>query len=214
MVLFVISANATKTNFILNTAGLLDERAYIKINEIGTEVKSKLNVNIYIDVKGDNGINPELPMRERIKLMKQKEVELRKGLIKPYALLTIALDQKYSNILYSKELENIIDRDDVLDDYVIPLLAAKDKNTLKSKVSAAVFNGYAQIADSIANNKNIKLVSSVGSEGKIAGTIWKVFMYTMVIIGIVSYFFIILREKKYKKIHKQELEKDEKAKNE
>jgi len=195
-----LSAATVKTNYILNTSGLLDERAYIKINEIGTEVKEKLNINIYLDVKGDNGINIDLPMKEKIKLMKESEKELVKNLKKPYVVLTLALDQKYSNILFSNdELKKIVDRDDVLDGYVIPLLAAKDKNTLMSKVSASTFNGYAQIGDSIAQSKNIKLISSIGSEGKTAGTIWKVFMYTMVLIGIVSYFFIILKEKKYKK---------------
>jgi hypothetical protein len=210
IILFVVSANATQINFILNTGGLLDERAFIKINEIGSEVKSKLNMNIYLDVKGNNGINPDLPMREKIKLMKQKEAELVANLVKPYVILTIALDQKYSNILYSQGLKNIIDRDDILDGYVIPLLAAKDKNTLISKVSASVFNGYAQIADSIAKSKDIKLVSSIGSEGKTASSIWKVFMYTMVLIGIISYFFIILKEKKYTKefYRRKELEKN------
>ena len=214
MILFVVSANATKTNFILNTGGLLDERAFIKINEIGAESKAKLDVNIYLDVKGDNGIDPELPMSKRIKLMKQKEIELVKNLKKPYAILTIALDQKYSNILYSDKLKDIIDRDDILDGYVIPLLAAKDKNTLKSKVSAAVFNGYAQIADSIAQTKDIKLLSSIGSEGKTAGAIWKVFMYTMVLIGIISYFFIILKEKKYKKEFYRRKEEEKKLEEE
>ena len=205
-----INANEIKQNFILNTGGLIDERAFIKINDIGKEVKTKLNVNIYLDVKGDNGINPDLPMRDRIKLMKLKEKELIGELKKPYAVLTISLDQKYSNILFSDGLSEIIDRDDILDGYVIPLLAAKDKNTLKSKVSAAAFNGYAQIADSLALDKDIKLVSSIGSEGKTAGTIWKMFMYTMVLIGIISYFFIILKEKKYKKEfdRRKELEKE------
>jgi len=213
-----LNANVTKTNYILNTGGLLDERAYIKINEIGAEVKEKLNVNIYLDVKGDNGINIDLPMKEKIKLMKVAEKTLVKDLKKPYVILTLALDQKYSNILFSNnELKEIVDRDDVLDGYVIPLLAAKDKNTLMSKVSASTFNGYAQIGDAIAKSKNIKLESSIGSEGKTAGTIWKVFMYTLVLIGIVSYFFIILKEKKYKKefYRRKEEEKinDEKKEN-
>ncbi len=198
-VFLTISLNAQKMDFVLNTSGLLDPRAYAKIDQIGNEVKQKLGVNIYLDIKGNNGIDLDLPIRERIKLMKVKEKELVKNLKKPYVILTVALDQQYSNILYSKDMAKIIDRDDILDGYVIPLLAAQDKNTLKSKVSAAVFNGYAQIGDSIAQSKNLKLVSSIGSEGKTAGTIWKVFVYTLVLIGIISYFVIIMREKKYKK---------------
>lgn len=198
-IVFATFANATKTDFILNTGGLIDQRAYIKVNEIGSEVKSKLNVNIYLDVKGDNGLDITLPMKDKIKLMKIKEQELIKNLKKPFVILTISLDQKYSNILFSAELENIIDRDDILDGYVIPLLAAKDKNLLKSKVSAASLNGYAQIGDALAQNKNIELKSSIGSEGKTASTIWKMFMYTVVVFGIIAYFIVILKEKKIRR---------------
>lgn len=194
----VITLQASKIEYILNTSGLLDPRAFDKITQIGDEVKEKIGVNIYLDIKGDNGISLDLSMKERIKLMKEKEKELVENLVQPYVVLSIALDQQYANIMYAGIQKDSIDKDDILDGYVIPLLAAKDKNTLKSKVSAAAFNGYAQIGDSLAKTKNIELVSSIGSEGKTAGTIWKVFMYTMVLIGIVSYFFIILREKKYK----------------
>jgi hypothetical protein len=109
----------------------------------------------------------------------------------------------YANILMTDDLKNIIDKDDILDGYVIPLLASKDKNTLFAKTSAAVLNGFAQIADSIAKSKNIKLKSSIGNEGKVAGTIWKMLMYTLVLTGIILYAVIIMREKKYKKLAKQ-----------
>lgn len=82
---------------------------------------------------------------------------------------------------------------------MVPLLASFDKNELQSKVSASVLNGVAQIADVIAKSKNIKLKSSIGSAGKTAGSIWQMFIYTIVLLGIISYFFIILREKKLKK---------------
>ncbi|MDD2699300.1 MAG: hypothetical protein PHF17_10900 [Arcobacteraceae bacterium] len=212
-ILLSFSYGAT-ANFILNTGGLLDERAAQKINTIGTEVNTKLGVHIYLDVKGDNGINPDLPLKERIAIMKTKEEQLilqvqnDMNQSKSFAILTLALDQKYANILMSDDLKSILDRDSILDGYVIPLVAAQDKNTLNSKVSAATLNGYAQIADSLAKNKNITLQSSIGSEGKIASTIWKVFMYTIVLIGIILYFVIILREKKIKKAYNEKLKKE------
>jgi len=55
------------------------------------------------------------------------------------------------------------------------------------------------MADSVANSQNIKLESSIGSEGKTAGTIWKVFMYFIVLTGLGLYVIIILKERKYKK---------------
>ena len=69
---------------------------------------------------------------------------------------------------------------------------------MNSKVSAAALNGYAEISEEIALSKGVTLTSSIGSEGKTASTIWKVFMYTMVLSGIILYFLVILREKKIK----------------
>jgi hypothetical protein len=191
-------------SYILTHDGLIDQRAQNKILEIGDEVKLKLQTNIYIDIKEDNGLNIELPRAERIKLMKIIEKKLVKDLKPPYAILTIAVNQLYANILMSNDLKDVINKDDILDGYVIPLLASKDKNTLFAKTSAATLNGFAQLADSVAKSKNIKLNSSIGSEGKVAGTIWKMFMYTLVLTGIILYAVIVMREKKWKKIIKEQ----------
>ena len=199
VLLYVLNLQATQNPYILTHDGLIDSRAQDKILEIGNESKEKLGINLYIDIKEDNGIDPKEKRDIRKTLMKEKEQEIVSKLEKPYAVLTISINQLYTNILMSEDLKKIIDRDDILDNYVIPLLASKDKNSLFAKTSAAVLNGFAQMADSVAESKNIKLESSIGSEGKTAGTIWKVFMYTLVVVGLFLYVVIILRERKYKK---------------
>jgi len=199
VLLYVLNLQATQNPYILTHDGLIDSRAQVKILEIGNESKAKLGINLYIDIKEDNGIDPKEKRDIRKTLMKEKEQEIVSKLEKPYAVLTISINQLYTNILMSEDLKKIIDRDDILDNYVIPLLASKDKNSLFAKTSAAVLNGFAQMADSVAESKNIKLESSIGSEGKTAGTIWKVFMYTLVVVGLFLYVVIILRERKYKK---------------
>ena len=199
VLLYVLNLQATQNPYILTHDGLIDSRAQDKILEIGNESKEKLGINLYIDIKEDNGIDPKEKRDIRKTLMKEKEKEIVSTLEKPYAVLTISINQLYTNILMSEDLKKVIDRDDILDNYVIPLLASKDKNSLFAKTSAAVLNGFAQMADSVAESKNIKLESSIGSEGKTAGTIWKVFMYTLVVVGLFLYVVIILRERKYKK---------------
>jgi hypothetical protein len=200
----ISSIYAMQKVYIINHSGLIDNRAHEKINSIGDEVQKKLDTEIYLDVKGNNGINLSKSIKQRILLMNDIEKNMIKNIRditkKQFVILSIALDQKYANILFSNEqLKNIINRDDVLDEYVIPLLAAKDKNTLKSKVSAAVLNGYAQIGDILAYNKNIELKSSIGNAGKVTSSIWKVFIYTLVVIGLIAYVVVIMRERKYKK---------------
>lgn len=203
LITLLVSILDAKSNYVLYDSGLLDKRAYEKIKEIGDEVKTKIGINLYLDIKANNGINIKDDRKSRIEQMRKKEALLVKDLKAPYIVLSMALEQRYAGILTSPDLKNIIDKDDILGGYVIPLLASKDKNTLFAKCSAASLNGFAQIADSLAENKNIKLVSSIGSEGKTASSIWRVFMYTLVIIGIISYTVIVLREKKYKKINEE-----------
>ncbi len=198
LAMFTLTLWANQNPFILTHDGLIDQRAQDKIFQIGSETKSKLNVNLYVSIEENNGIDMDKPIEERRKLMKLYEQKLLKDVKRPYVLLSLVIDQKYANILMSDDLKNVVNKDDVLDDYVIPLLASKDKNSLFAKTSAASLNGFAQIADSIAQSKNIKLESSIGSEGKTAGTVWRVFMYTLVAAGILLYALIILREKKFK----------------
>ncbi|MEA3383805.1 MAG: hypothetical protein U9Q20_03890 [Campylobacterota bacterium] len=201
--LLVGTLYANTNGYIISHDDLIDQRAQDKMLEITKEAKVKLGVNLYIDIKENNGINPELPRKERQKLAKVMEKNLVKDLKPPYAVLTMGIDQLYINILTSDDLKDVIDKDDVLDSYVIPLLASKDKNTLFAKTSAATLNGIAQMADSIASSKGIKLDSSIGSEGKTASTIWRMFMYTLVLAGIILYAVIVLRERKYKKLGSQ-----------
>jgi hypothetical protein len=65
-----------------------------------------------------------------------------------------------------------------------------------AKVSAALFNGYAAITDKIAENRGIELKSSIGSVGTLTSTIWRVLMYTIIVIGLILYTIAILKSKK------------------
>ena len=81
----------------------------------------------------------------------------------------------------------------------MPLLASKDKNSLFAKASAAVLNGYDEIADQVALANGIeKLETGLPDSGKTAGTIWKVLMYTLVLAGIILYTLVVLKSKKRK----------------
>lgn len=193
--LLFLYTNGFAQNFLLSD-DLIDIRAKEKILQMGNEVKSKLGVNIYLDSKVDLNIDPKLPTKDRLNLIKKYEDNILKNLEQPYVLLTIAMEQMHVNLYFSDSLKNIIDKDDILNGYVVPLLASKDKNTLASKVSAATLNGYAAIADTLAESQKIKLESSIGSEGKVSSTIWRVFIYFLVISGLLAYTYAVLRKRK------------------
>ncbi|MFK2822846.1 hypothetical protein [Arcobacter sp. YIC-80] len=195
--LFFLSQNLLAQGFIINDDNLIDKRAEDKINQIGNEVKTKLNVNVYIYTKQTLGLDEELPMKKKFLAIKNFENEILPALQKPYVLLTAFIEETHVNLIYSnEELKKNIDKDDILDGYVVPLLASKDKNTLFAKVSASMLNGYAAIADTLASKKEIKLESSIGNQGKVSSTIWRVFMYTMIVLGLLAYTYAVLRKRK------------------
>jgi hypothetical protein len=196
LLFFIPTIQASTKQYILSHDELIDPRAIAKINEIGTEVETKTGVKIYLFVKENYGIDDSLSMKEKFEKIKTYENQLLQTINTPYVLLTMSLDQTHLNLFTSPELDSIINKDEILNDYIIPLLASKDKNKLFSKVSAALLNGYAQIGDEIAASQNIKLESSIGSGGKTFGTIWKVFMYFIVVTGLVAYTIAVLKSKK------------------
>ncbi|MBD3829370.1 MAG: hypothetical protein IE890_02670, partial [Arcobacter sp.] len=179
--------NLSAQNFILNDDSLIDQRAKDKINQIGDEAKSKLGVNIYVYAKSTLGLDENIKTKEKIEAIKNFENQILINVEKPYVLLTIAVEETHVNLLFSDDLKNQINKNEILDGYVVPLLASKDKNTLFAKVSAATLNGYAAIADTLAESKNIKLESSIGNSGKVSSTIWRVVMYTLIVLGLLAY---------------------------
>jgi hypothetical protein len=194
--LLFLCSNLSAQQYILNDDKLIDDRAKEKINQIGDEVKSKLGVNIYIYAKSNLGLDENIKTKDKIDFIKNNENQIIATLEKPYVLLSIAVEETHVNLLFSEDFKSVLDKDDILDGYVVPLLASKDKNTLFAKVSAATLNGYAAIADILAESKQIKLESSIGNAGKISSTIWRVVMYTLVVLGLLAYTYAVLKRRK------------------
>ena len=194
--LLFLCSNLSAQQFILNDDKLIDDRAAVKINEIGAEVKSKLGVNIYVYAKSNLGLDENLKTKEKLDFIRNNENQIVATLEQPYVLLTIAVEETHVNLLFSDDLKEIIDKNDILDGYIVPLLASQDKNTLFAKVSAATLNGYAAIADTLAEANQIKLETSIGNAGKVSSTIWRVLMYTLVVLGLLAYTYAILRKRK------------------
>jgi len=184
------------SKFILNGTKMIDPRAIAKIDEMGNELFKKTGVNVYIYAKEQYSTQKFNNTKSKMEFIKSYEQNITKKLKNPFVLLTVSLDDTHINLLMSSALEKDIDKDEILDKYIIPLLASKDKNSMYSKVSAALFNGYAAITDTVAKSRGIELKSSIGSAGTITSTIWRVFMYTVIVIGLILYTIAVLKSKK------------------
>jgi len=177
------------SRFILEGKKNIDPRAIEKIDTMGNELFVKTGVNVYIYAVERYGNKMHKDTKSKIEFIKSFENNITKALKNPFVLLTVSVDDQQVNIISSDELKSAIDRDYILDRNIIPLLISKDKNSVYAKVSAAVLNGYASITDSIAESKEVKLESSIGSEGTTFSSIWRIFMYTIISIGLLVYIY-------------------------
>ena len=85
---------------------------------------------------------------------------------------------------------------------ILPLLGQKSKEmTTSNKYSAAVFNGYLDIAQQIAHAKNIKLGHGFDSEANQTSIFYlKIFFYGFLLYGIV----MLIRRAIYRRRHRNE----------
>ena len=191
-----VPAVTTDTPYILEGKELIDPRTIKKIDEIGRELYQRTGVNVYVYAKDIYKYGGFENTAQKIEFIKNLESNVTSRLKDPYVLLSLSIEDTHVNILNSKELDDSLDRDDILDNYIIPLLASKDKNSLYAKVSAAILNGYAEIGDSIAEKRGIELVSNIGNEGHTFNAIWRVFMYFVIVTGLFAYTYAVLRARK------------------
>ncbi len=167
---------------LCNDGNIVNPRAIKEISKIGNELKQKSGVSLYLCVK--KSINSQK--------IKDFERELMKGDKEPYILLTLAKDEKKVDIVASNGTEKYIDIDSVLSPFsgtIIPILTERKGH---DKYSAAMLNGYADIADRVAKSLNIKLKSSIGNTNRILINILRVIIY-----GSFLYFVIFYIKRKY-----------------
>lgn len=84
---------------------------------------------------------------------------------------------------------------------ILPLLAQKSKKgEVIGKYSAAIYNGYDDIAEQIAASKGVVLEHAAGNANKNAILVVKVLFYGFIIYGI----YLYVKRKMYRRRHKDE----------
>ncbi len=187
--LFLFTALYSKSDLILCNDSLVNQRAIGEIVKIGTEVKEKTGISIYLCAK--KTINAQ-----KIKLY---EKNLTKKLNKPFILLTMAANEQKVDIMTSPQTSKLIDVDSILSPFsgtIIPILTEKKG---KDKYSAAMLNGYADIADRVSDKLGIKLKSSIGNTNRVLIDILRIIIY-----GSFLYFVIVYTKRKYFTKHKKQ----------
>jgi len=184
------------SKFIINGKEAIDPRSIEKIDTMGNELFVKTGISVYIYASEQYSKNEFGDMKQKMEFIKSFESTLLPDLEKPYILLTLSLEDKHVNVLSSKRVEGIVNRDEILDSYIIPLLASHDKNSKEAKVSAALLNGYSAVVEMLADAKGVKVESIINGSGRTFAKVWKIFMYLIVLGGLLAYMIAIWRDKR------------------
>ena len=168
--------------YVFTVPELINEKAVQKIEEIGSELHEKLDIDLYLYAnKTING-----------KTMIEYREDIRKKYKNSYIILLFAQKEQKVEIITSQNLEDKFDKEDILDPFsgtIIPLLITKPKkDAIDDSVSAALLNGYADIADKVSESYNIELSSSIGNTNRDIINIARVVFYTTIIVILFIYF--------------------------
>lgn len=185
LVLFLFSMALQAKQFVYND-GVILNKTEVKIEEMANELYAKTGVSAYLLAKKklDN------------KSIFSYEKEFAQKLKPPFTILTITLNEQKVDIYNSKDLDNAFDKDALLSPLpwsgtIIPLLTQKKNYS----VSAAMLNGYADMVQQIANSKDIKLKSGIGSTNRNMIMFLRLSIYLFLFIVIGWYFISKVRKR-------------------
>ena len=144
--------------FVNDPQGVLLPKASEKINEMSLELYQKTGLTAYLNVY------KKLPSGQTITTVgKARAADFNSS----FVLINFSSDDRQVDLISSTDLQSVINKDEILDEYIIPILVSQDKKTsLQQKYSAGLLNGMAETVDKLAAHKNITLTTSIGSESK------------------------------------------------
>lgn len=174
-------------NYVLQNQGsILAPKATEFIEQLSQELFEKTGVALYVAVRED--LQGEGDARELRKQWKQKTLA---SLKTPYGVVFFLKSQKKIDIILQPQIQDI-DIGEIITKYMVPILI-QEKGLPNPKVSASILNGYAQLADEIAESNQQKLqnnliVDKSGSQNFIRYSIYLMLGIMFTIIAFVYFF--------------------------
>lgn len=177
-----------QNSYILHNESIIIDKAAKKIEKMCAEIYEKTGVGVYTSAVASSGG----------KTITEYSSTLSADLKAPYVLLAIAAYEQQIELVMSPDVARYIDKDTVLDEYIIPILVSHNKKaSAEQKFSAAIFNGVAEITDEIAEEHNIVFANSVGSESKnfYEGIMWIVKLMLIFTFAVLVYIYLSSKRK-------------------
>jgi len=176
---------------------ILKPEAATLIESMADELVSKTGINGYVVASNEN-------FPERFNLVDYSR-KYEANMSKPYVMLIFAPNAvitmkskakgRVAIIPSEKALTDLYDRGDI-EDATIDVIAAKDKNSVEDKYNIGVVQGFSEMADQIADSKNVEMTTTLPNETRLVVGILK----TVVLIGTALIFWMFFIRPLYMRI--------------
>ncbi|WP_353661749.1 hypothetical protein [Hydrogenimonas sp. SS33] len=168
---------------ILQNDGVMPPKEVEKIRQMGRELYAKTHVPVFVAVVKDLNETKPIDLIERVKTDHPT-----------YILLYFSLKPPAVNIFASQDAKKMVDIDQILSPLpwrgtIRPIMGPGMGKDTGIKQEVAVFNGYADIVDQVAESKGVKLSSSIGSGGRTSFQIIRMIFYGIFLLFIIQYFW-------------------------
>lgn len=189
------------------------------INTLGRELYDKTGVSLYLVMLRDleanqsiadfeaaqmEGLKQPAVMLTFAELPKQVEIFARpasmyeafdkKQILSPHSTFVESL---LSSMLFARSWDEFMELTSHYGGTILPILGRKAKGPdIIKKYSVAMYNGYRDIAEQIAASQNVELSTMEGNSGEIVFWILRVIFYGIIIIALLRYAQIKLRQRR------------------
>lgn len=149
-----------------------------------------------------SGVALYVAVRDELEGENQKEVRkawkegILQNLTAPYGVIFFVKSHKKIDIVLNPEIKGI-DGSRIITEYMVPILM-QEKGLPNPKVSASILNGYAQLADEIAESKGQSLENNLIVDKSGSNNLVRYFIYVMlgIMFTIIALIYIFARLKK------------------
>lgn len=187
----LISAPLFSQNFVLQNQGeILNPKSIDFIQQLSSELSEKTGIALYVAVRdelvGENAKEARVAWKE----------EILSHLKAPYGVIFFVKSHKKIDIVLNPEIKGI-DSSEIITEYMVPILM-QEKGLPNPKVSASILNGYAQLADEIAESKKVSLennliVDKSGSKNLVR---YSIYVMLAIMLTIIALIYVFGRKKK------------------
>lgn len=173
--------------FVLHNDDTLLPKTEQKIEEMTNELYAKTGVALYVSAIA------KLDADQTITTYTNNLASTLNG---SYALIAISRLDRQIEMAVSTDLQKTIDKEEVMKGYIIPLLVEMRKDlSVQSQISAGILNGVAHMQDTVAKERGVEMMTSIGSESKnfYDGLMWVI--KALALMTLIAFFLVWKRSR-------------------